>query len=273
MGLLNFFHNFEPNPVLVFVGSWPIYWYGLCMVLGMAAALLVTIKLTELYKLSPDLVFDLAFWLIIGGLIGARVYEIFLLLPFYLDNPWQMIRIWEGGLAIHGGIIAGALITFYYARRQKISFWKLGSIMVPGLALGQAIGRWGNYFNQELYGLPTGLPWGIFISPANRPEIYLSHTHFHPTFLYESLGLILIFAILFYSALLKPLGSRFFLWSVCFYVLSYSLLRFGLEFIKLDETPIILGWRWPQLISLLLIVGSLLLYFYKSHDIQHQNTK
>lgn len=275
--MLNFLHTFEPNRVLVFIGSWPIYWYGLFMVLAIITALLISFRLAKLYNLNLDLVFDLSFWLIIGGLLGARLYEILLMFPFYLANPGQAIRIWEGGLAIHGGILAGLIIIYYFSRRHKLSFWKLGSVLVPGVTLGQAIGRWGNYFNQELYGLPTSLPWGIFINPVNRPREFISQTHFHPTFLYESLGLLLIFIILYYAnqkaAQFKKIGHHFFLWSVCFYVISYSLLRLGLEFIRLDETPIILGLRWPQIASLLLITGASILFIYESHAIKRLESK
>lgn len=275
--MFKFLHSFEPNSILLTLGALEIYWYGLFMVLAIVTALLVSFHLTKRYQLDKDLIFDLSFWLIIGGLIGARLYEILLMLPFYLADPWQAIRIWEGGLAIHGGILAGLVIIYIFSRRHHLGFWKLGSVLAPGVALGQAIGRWGNYFNQELFGLPTNLPWGIPINPINRPIEFISETHFHPTFLYESFGLLLIFAVLYYAnyraARLEKIGPRFYLWSVCSYVILYSLLRFSLEYIRIDETPIFLGWRWPQIASLIMIAGSSILLVYKSHVVEHQSSR
>ncbi len=267
--MLNFFSSFEPSPILIDFGLLKIHWYGLFMVLAMVAALLMSFRVAKLYNINRDIIFDVSFWLIVGGLLGARVYEIIIMLPFYIANPLQAVRIWEGGLAIHGGIIAGIIIIYFFAKKNNLSFWKLGATLVPGVALGQAIGRWGNYFNQELFGLPTNLPWKIPISVVNRPLQFISETHFHPTFLYESLGSLII-AIFLYSATImgikkKKIGPNFFLWSVCSYVILYSLLRFSLEFIRLDQTPLVFGWRWPQIASLLLIAGSSLLLFYKSN--------
>lgn len=235
-------------------GPITIYWYGLCLVLAMAAGISISLKLSLYYGLSREKVLDFATWLIIGGLIGARIYEIFLEFPYYLQNPGAMIKVWEGGLAIHGAIIGGLLALWLFAQKNKISPLRLAALAVSGLALGQAIGRWGNWFNQELFGLPTTRPWGIPIALANRPLSYLTANFFQPTFLYESLGCLLIAGILLILNYCwrQDLNNKRLILIINFYLLSYALLRFSLEFIKIDTTPIFLGWRWPQIVSLIM---------------------
>jgi phosphatidylglycerol:prolipoprotein diacylglycerol transferase len=267
--MINWLHTFHPTAILVSLGPINIYWYGLCLVVGMLAALAVTYRLAKYYNISTDLIFDLAFWLIIGGLIGARIYDDLLQLPYYLQHPLQSLEIWKGGLAIHGAIIAGLLITWLFAKRKNLNFWQLAAILTPGLALGQAIGRWGNYFNQEIFGLPTNWPWGIPIDLINRPVLYITNTYFQPTFLYESLGCLAISLILIMININaikhQRLNNKLYFNLIALYLILYSLLRFSLEFIRLDPAPLWWGWRWPQIISLLTIISAILLIFFRSY--------
>lgn len=255
--MLGFLHTFQPQAILFSYGPLTIHWYGLFIVSGILAALAISFWLARHYDINPDLIFDLSFWLIIGGIAGARLYDIFLQLPYYYGHPGQILAIWKGGLAIHGAILAGLAIIWFFSKRHKIDFWRLSSLLVPGLAIGQAIGRWGNYFNQELFGLPTNLPWGIPIDLANRPWQYIDSIFFHPTFLYESLGCLAIGLILIIwnvrSGKKKADKNAFYVCSVSAYMILYSLLRFSLEFIRIDDAPIIAGLRWPQIASLILI--------------------
>ncbi len=274
--MFNLLHNFHPPALIFSSGFLKIHWYGLFMVLGILAALALIFYLNKYYQFNKDKLFDLIFWLIIWGLVGARLYDIGLQLPYYLNHPAQMIKVWEGGLAIHGAIIAGIIVILTFAYRQKIYFWKLSALLVPGLALAQAFGRWGNYFNQEIFGRPTNLPWGIPIDLINRPLDYLNYNYFQPTFLYESLGCLIISLILIYLNLKMiknhRLNKLFFVWSTTLYMILYSILRFSLEFIRLDETPLILGIRWPQIISLILILLSIfLLLYFKNHAKTKEN--
>lgn len=262
--MFNFLHTFEPSAILFAFGPIHIYWYGLFIVLGIIGASGVTFCLAKYYKIPTDKLFDLVFWLIIGGLVGARIYDIFLELPYYLNHPIQILKIWEGGLAIHGAIIFGAIISYIFSRREKLDFWQLFSLLAPGLALGQAIGRWGNYFNQELFGLPTNSPWGIPINILNRPEQYLAAPYFHPTFFYESLGCLAIFIILIslnYHYINRGQIEKKYIWLAALYMLLYSILRFFLEFIKVDPTPIFFNLRWPQIVSLIISVIGIILIF------------
>jgi len=273
--MINFLHTFEPQAILISFGPITIYWYGLFMVLSILAALALTFLLAKYYQIPADTIFDLSFWLIIGGLIGARIYDDLLQLPYYIQHPLQTLEIWKGGLAIHGAIITGLLITWWFSHRKNFNFWQLTAVMIPGLALAQAIGRWGNYFNQEIFGSPTNLPWGIPIAVINRPEQYLSSLYFQPTFLYESLGCLLISLGLLianiYIIKKQRLNNNFYLSLVAIYMILYSILRFSLEFIRLDTTPYFLGLRWPQIISLTIIFFSLLLLFFNFHAQKPKN--
>lgn len=258
--MINWLHTFHPQAILLSFGPLHLYWYGLFMVLGIIAALGVSLKLARYYQIKAETIFDLAFWLIIVGLLGARIYDVFLNFSYYSDYPLDIFKIWQGGLAIHGALLAGLATIYFFSKRQKISFWVFTAIITPGLAIGQAIGRFGNYFNQELFGLPTAKPWGIPIDLMNRPANYITDQFFHPTFLYESLGCLLIFIVLIslnYLFIKKnKLNSRhnnILLTAV--YMILYSILRFCLEYIKIDITPTFFNLRWPQIISLFIIAA------------------
>lgn len=273
--MLNHLHNNIPSSILLNWGPIEIRWYGLIISLSIISALLLSFWLgKKYYQIKRDVIFDLAFWLIIGGIVGARIYDVFLQLPYYLQKPLEILKIWQGGLAIHGAVIVGLIIIYYFGKKHKISFLKISSLVVPGLALGQTIGRFGNYFNQELFGLPTNLPWGIPIEPWYRPLEYLNQTHFHPTFLYESLGCLIIAIILIsrhvYANKRQLINENFFAWSLAIYMILYSLIRFLLEFIRLDPTPLFIGLRWPQIISLFFILGAILLIINTKKDVLEQ---
>ena len=263
---MSFLHTFNPNPILVSFGPIHVYWYGFFIVFGALAAIAVALKISSYYSLKKEAIIDLAFWLVLGGIIGARVYHVLLELPYYLEYPLDIFKVWQGGLAIHGAIIAGLLVIWVFARKRGFDFWLLSTIIAPGLALAQAIGRWGNYFNQELFGKPTDLPWSIPINILNRPAEYIFSEFFHPAFLYESLGNIFIFISLisFHIWIIKKqkIKKIYCLLSIVYYLLFYSILRFFLEFIRTDLTPIIFGLRFPQLISLIIILASITVLAY-----------
>ena len=253
--MLNFLHTNIPNSTLINIGQIKIYWYGLFIVTGILTAMIVVLKLSEKYKISKETIINSVFYLIAGGIIGARAYHVLLELPYYLNNPIEIIKIWQGGIAIHGAIFSGIVIAYFFAKKHKINFWQLLAIYAPGVAIGQSIGRWGNYFNQELFGLPTNLPWGIPIEPVNRMLEYYGANYYHPTFLYESLGNILIFAVLIFAhRFFIKKEYKFYEIIVLIYLGLYSILRFSLEFVRIDKTPEILNLRFPQIISLLILL-------------------
>jgi len=262
---MNFLHTFSPNPIFLQIGPLIIHWYGIFIVLGIITGSTVAIHLGKKYNISQNKIVDSAFYSIIFGIIGARIYHIFLELPYYIEHPLNVFKIWQGGIAIHGGLILGGITLYLFCKKRKINFLKLVSIYVPSLALAQSIGRFGNYFNQELYGLPTNLPWGIPINLENRIVDFVDFTFFHPTFLYESIGNFAIFIILLYihkTVLVKKEQNKFkknlYLLCILTYAILYSLLRFSLEFIRIDNTPELFGLRFPQVISLIIIGLSLI---------------
>jgi len=183
------------------------------------------------YKGNEDTLWGLSFWTIIGGVAGARVYHVLSMLPYYTQNPIQVLAIWHGGLGIWGAIAGGIISAVVYLRKNKEStlYWlDLMSVVFP---LGQAIGRWGNYFNSEILGTPTTLPWGLYVPIYNRPREYASFTKFHPLFLYESILSIILFFLLYtlyrkYRHII-PLGVFLFIYLGC-----YSTIRFFLEYLR-----------------------------------------
>ncbi len=273
--MISFLHTFHPSPILISLGPINIYWYGFFIVLGTLTAIFITLKLADYYKIKKETIIDLAFWLIIGGVIGARLYHILLELQYYLSNPIDAIKIWQGGLAIHGAILAGIVIIWRFSKKHQYNFWLLSSIIAPGLALAQAIGRWGNYFNQELFGKPTKLAWSIPIDLANRPIEYISNEFFHPAFLYESTGNLLIFLILITIHIWIIKKHKFnnicYLLSVICYLSLYSLLRFTTEFIRIDPVYTIAGLRFPQIVSLLIIFASIIFLAHRLYLIKAKN--
>ncbi len=257
MWIFNFLHTFQPQPIVFRLGPLTIYWYGLLIILAGLLGYWLTLKLTEA---GPPEIQNLIFYLIIFGLIGARIYHVLCELPYYLRDPLAVLKVWQGGLGIFGAVIAGIIVLYFYGRRNKISFLWLADLIAPALILGQAIGRWGNWFNQELYGLPTNLPWGIPISLANRLVDWQSSQYFHPVFLYESIGCLIIFVILLCLhkvRLTKPeawpseIHGRIF----ALYLILYPLIRFSVEFLRINPQPIFFGLRLAQLVAVLMFVA------------------
>ncbi len=186
----------SPGPILFEISPITIRWYGLLI----ASAVLIGINLSQYLAkrrhVNPDLLGDLVIWLIIGAIPSARLYYVFFEWSKYAQNPETIVRIWEGGIAIHGAIIGGTIAALIFARIKRISFWQLADLVAPALILGQAIGRWGNFFNSEAFGSPTNLPWKLYIQPQYRPSQFADVAYFHPTFLYESLWNLMVFGLL-----------------------------------------------------------------------------
>jgi phosphatidylglycerol:prolipoprotein diacylglycerol transferase len=190
-------------------------------------------------RLNPDHVFNMILLIIPATIIGARLYYVIFNWNYFFSNPIEIIRVWNGGLAVHGGIIAGVIVVWLYTRHHKIGFLRWTDIFAPSLALGQAIGRWGNFFNQEAYGYETSVPWAMFIDGAYR----------HPTFLYESICNVLIFVMLMWLIRRRHrIGTVF-----AAYLVSYSAARFFIEMFRTDS--LMLGsLRAAMLISAICIV-------------------
>ncbi|MBI4414700.1 MAG: prolipoprotein diacylglyceryl transferase [Candidatus Kerfeldbacteria bacterium] len=256
--MFSFLHTFSPSPILAEFGPFILRWYGLLLALGAVLGYLVARSLARRYGIAEETVAALAFFLLIVGFIGARLYHVLNEPGYYFRNPADIVKVWKGGLAIHGAIIAGLAVAYWFCRKYKLLFWKMTDLLVPSLILGQAIGRWGNYFNQELFGLPTQLPWGIPINPLNRPADAVGDQFFHPTFLYESLWDLATFATLLILHRKKikkgETGKHGFITMA--YLALYSLGRLLNELLRIDRTPVILGIRLPILVSGLVILAA-----------------
>lgn len=249
-----FLHTFHPQPIALELGGLTVRWYGALLALGALAGYFLLRRLGRQRGWRDNDLIDLFLWLVITGFIGGRLYHVLNEFGYYAAHPAQILMVWNGGLGIHGGVAAGLITLIVFARRKKMDVWKLLDVLAPALALGQVIGRWGNYFNQELFGRPTSLPWGIPIDPANRPSQYLSAEFFHPTFLYESLGnVVIVFGLLWLSKKTSRSPGTVALT----YLTLYGLLRIATESLRIDQTPIIAGIRLPIIVSTLIILASL----------------
>ena len=175
-----------------------IYFYGVILALAIVIGTFVADYVgTKFFELKKETIIDMSPYLIIFGIIGARLYYCLLNYDFYLRFPTEILAIRHGGISIHGAILGGLIGLLIFAKRHKLSALKLADISAIGLVLAQAIGRWGNFFNSEAFGSPTNLPWKLYIAPQYRPIPFTNNEYFHPTFLYESCLDLIIFFILF----------------------------------------------------------------------------
>jgi phosphatidylglycerol:prolipoprotein diacylglycerol transferase len=229
------------------IGPFLLHYYGVIIMLGALVAAWMTTRQAKANGDDPEDIWDMLPWLLVAGIIGARIWHILtppasmvavgLDTKYYLTHPLDALMIWKGGLGIPGAVIFGLLALVWYCKKNALDFRKWADYIAPGLAVAQAIGRWGNYVNQELYGAPTSLPWKIFIDPAHRIPGYADQAYYHPLFLYESLynlanmG-ILIWISRVYKDKLKP-GDVF----LC-YAILYPVGRFLLEFLRLDASNV-----------------------------------
>jgi len=240
--------------------------YGLVVTAGIFIAAWYAGEECVMQKEDKEIVWDALLWILIFGILGARIYHVINLWPYYSQNPMLIVEIWKGGLGILGGIAGGITGLLLFARRRKIQGRKLLKyidIAAVSLPLGQFIGRFANYFNQELYGKPTSLPWGIYIDPARRlPEVQ-SFSSFHPLFLYEAIGSLLIFVLLFIAKhkpwkRLKIVDGEIFL----LYLSFYGILRASLETLRLSPWEIA-GLNVAQALSILVSLSSLGILVYR----------
>lgn len=238
--------------------------YGLIISIAIFVSIKVAEKIIE--KENEDVLWGLSLWTIVIGIIGARLYHVLDYFDFYFKSPVKIFYIWDGGLGILGAILGGAVGISVYLKikGKKILPWlDLISVVMP---LGQSIGRWGNFFNKEIFGKPTNLPWGIYISPEKRPLMFFQNEKFHPLFIYESILNLILFIILYrtYRKNRNELKSGFF---ISLYLIGYSVIRFALEFLRIDPWTIKMTsnliLNTAQTISILLIILSSAFIFIK----------
>ncbi len=276
----------SPGAEIIKIGLYSIRWYGFLISLSVLLGLYISKKLANFRGIDPNYVSMVLPTLIINSIIGARIYYVlFELRQFTGYNFFTNIKllnltfqfpsflaVWEGGIAIHGALIGGSLSIFFFCRSKKISFKTFLDIIVPSVILGQAIGRWGNYFNNEAFGIPTNLPWKLFIPLINRPFEFEESTFFHPTFLYESIWNFLIFIVLIYI-FYRQSKSKLIIPGIitCTYIITYSFGRFWIEGLRIDSLCLGSippfcdgGLKIAQFISICLFSSGLIwLYFLK----------
>lgn len=248
----------SPGNVIFSVCGFDIYYYGVLMGLAIVVGLFVANKFAEVYYDYKNTVLDIAPIILLGGILGARLYFCVLNPSYYFHNVLEILDFRGGGLSIHGAFLGGIVSLFILARKNRLDFAKICDSFIFALPLAQAIGRWGNFFNSEAFGRPTNLSWGVYIPVENRPDKYLDNSFFHPTFLYESVLDILIFGILIYLLKTKKLKAGNL---TAIYFILYSAVRILVESVRIDCTTFLFGIPLPILISVVIIIsGSFYLF-------------
>jgi prolipoprotein diacylglyceryl transferase len=248
------------DPFIFHVGGLAPRWYGVLLAVGILVAILVTRQQLALRERNPAIAGEVALWAVPAGVIGARLYHVVTDWSAFSGHLGDIPLIQQGGLGIYGALLGGALGAAVGARRAGVPLLVILDCAAPGTALAQALGRFGNYANQELFGGPTNLPWGLEIDPANRPAKYLNDPTFHPTFLYESIWNLIVMAILLRVARnwrLQPPG-----YVLALYLALYSLGRFFVEGLRVDPAHEIGPFRLNQVVAALVFACSLAVLVY-----------
>jgi prolipoprotein diacylglyceryl transferase len=221
------------------IGPLSVHIYGILIALGVLVAARVITRRYERFGGDPAVLDNVILWTVILGFVGARIAYVSTHLFRYTGRWYAVFFVWEGGLALFGGITLGAITAVVLTRRAGAEPWAFADAAAIGLPLAQAIGRWGNYFNQELFGTPTTLPWGLAIDAAHRPAEYASAATFHPTFLYESLwNVAIVVPVILW---LEGRGSLRRGMAIGIYLILYGVIRFATELLRTDTTFRLLG--------------------------------
>lgn len=258
------------NPILLDVGYFQITWYSIFIMAGVFFGSLLVLWESRRFGIDDDFVMNLLFWAVILGIFGARLYYVAFNWAYYSVNPIEIVKIWEGGLAIHGSIIVGLLFTVLYTKKYDISFFRMADIMSVAIILAQAIGRWGNFFNSEAHGgeVTKEILQKFFIPDFVINGMYIGGVYYHPTFFYESLWCLFGFIILVilrrvYKYLkIGQLTGLYFMW--------YGLGRFFIEQLRTDSL-MFYGFKMAQIISIALFVIGLIIFIIKGRGSKFDN--
>lgn len=257
----------------IHLGPLYIHFYGLILMSGVVAGAYLAERIAKERKMRAEFIWDILVWVVVAGIVGARLWHIFTPPPsmvavgittqYYLTHPLDAIAVWRGGLGIPGAVIGGVAALYFLARNRGEKFAAWLDVLAAPVALGQAIGRWGNFVNQELYGAPTDLPWAITIDPAHRLPEFAEFSTYHPIFLYESLwSLASVFFLMWlgrsYKKSLKP-GDLFLV-----YLITYPTIRILLDFLRLDASQVggLNANQTLMIVVLVLAIGALVYRHY-----------
>ncbi len=250
------------NPVMFSLFGIEIHWYSVFILVGIIIGLILIEKEGKRFKYSKELIFNICFWAIIFGIIGARIYYVIFNFSYYQNNLLEIFAIWNGGLAIHGGIIAGVITVIFFAKKYQLNFLKLLDMAVPSLILAQAIGRWGNFFNGEAHGIAISLSklQDLLVPNFIIEGMNIGGIYYLPTFYFESLWCLLGFIILLIVRRMKyiKIGA-----TTSIYLMWYSFGRFFIEAWRTDSL-MLGGFKVAQLISVLLFIVGLVYLIYIS---------
>lgn len=256
------------NRYIFTIGNFKLEWYSALIIVGAMIGISMVLKEAKRYKYSTDYIFNMLFWAIIFGIIGARVYYVLFNLELY-NSFWDACKIWEGGLAIHGGLIAGILVILLYSKKYNVRAIRIFDFLAPAMILAQAIGRWGNFFNMEAHGPATTL---AHLQSLHIPEFIINgmkinNTYYTPTFLYESIWCLIGFIILLIVRRLKitKVGQPF-----AVYLMWYGLGRFIIESMRTDSL-MLGGFKVAQIISVLMILFGLIIIMITSRKGRYED--
>ena len=250
--------------ICFYIGSRPIYWYGIMMAVAFLACVIHWMALARKQGMSPSLGTDIAFWLMLSGIVGARIGYIISNLSFFMAHPWTVFRIDQGGLVFYGGFIACCMAVVIFARVKKEKFWPFSDFVISALPLGHAIGRIGCFLNGCCYGTYCTLPWAVVFNP--NPDIQMGR---HPTQLYSSILNFIIYIVLLKFYFKRKREGRV----LALYLMLYPLSRFFLEFFRGDERMYWYGFSVAQVLSaVLFFIGGVLWFWLPAQNLQHEKT-
>lgn len=254
------------NPVAFQLGPIPVRWYGILIVTGIILAFVVAQKEMVKRGFHPDFLTDLLIWAVPLSIVGARVYYVIFEWSYYKDHPGRIFQVWEGGLAIHGALIAAVTVAYIFTKKRGVSFWKVADIAAPSILIGQIIGRWGNFINQEAHGGPVTREFleGLYLPDWIINQMYIKGEYVHPTFLYESVWNIVGLIILLLLRKVNLQRGEIFL----SYIIWYSIGRFYIEGMRTDSLYLIGDLRQAQIISLVAIVFAIAVFVYRRLNVK-----
>ena len=254
------------DPIAIKLGGFEVAWYGVIIGVGILLAMYLASSEGDRKGMPQDFILDLAFWTVPIAILGARAYYVLFELGYYLENPGQIFQIWNGGLAIYGALLTGALVVYFFTKKKNVPVMLTLDVLAPGVLIAQSLGRWGNFINQEAHGAAVTREFleGLFLPEFIINQMNIKGTYYHPTFLYESLWSLIGYALIVYLRrrpnLLRE-GEVFFS-----YIIWYAFGRFFIEGMRTDSLYLFANIRVSQLLSIILIAGAIAAWAYRRYN-------